>query len=157
GNVRWSFDWKWDLVGLQRMYVRGGGSRFGPVSTVLRRATQRYERYRMDDVLRVEDGQIVEVEGRLQDVLYAGERLVFPAEVHRAVGHGRYELEQRGLGDFVLRGEVEVKAVEELLGARVQREELRERPAWEKRRRVRRLFDPESEWIVRQWLRLPCR
>lgn len=157
GNARGGLDWNEDLVALQRMYVRGDASRFVPVITDLRRTTQRYERYRMDDVLRVEAGEIVEVEGRLQDVLYAGERLVFPAEVHQAVGHGRYELEQRGPEEFVLRGEVEVRGVEELLGARVEREELRARPAWEKRRRVRRSFDAESEWIVRQWLRPPCR
>lgn len=157
GNERGGLDWNEDLVALQRMYVRGDASRFVPVISDLRRTTQRYVRYRMDDVLRVVDGEILEVEGRLQDVLYAGGRLVFPSEVHMVVGHGRYELEQLGEGEFVLRGEVKVGAVEELLGARVQCEGFVARPLWEKRRRVRRSFDPESEFIVRQWLKLPCR
>jgi hypothetical protein len=52
---------------------------------------------------------------------------------------------------------VAVGAVEELLGAKVRQEELVARPLWEKRRRVRRSFDVESEWIVRQWLKQPCR
>jgi hypothetical protein len=157
GNERGGLDWNEDLVALQRMYFRGDASRFVPVITDLRRTTQRYVRYRMDDVLRVVDGEIIEVEGRLQDVLNVERRLVFPSEVHARVGHGRYELEQLGEGSFVLRGDVAVGAVEELLGARVRREQLVERPLWEKRRRVRRSFDPESERIVRQWLKLPCR
>ncbi len=157
GNERGGLDWNEDLVALQRMYFRGDASRFVPVITDLRRTTQRYVRYRMDDVLRVVDGEIVEVEGRLQDVLYVEGRMVFPSEVHRVVGHGRYELEQLAEGEFVLRGDVAVGTVEELLRARVQREELVARPLWEKRRRVRRSFDPESEWIVRRWLQLPCR
>lgn len=157
GNERGGLDWNEDLVALQRIYFRGDASRCVPVISDLQRTTQRYERYRMDDVLRVVDGEIVEVEGRLQDVLYVSGRLVFPSEVHARVGHGRYELEQLAEGEFVLRGDVVAGAVEELLGARVRHEELVARPLWEKRRRVRRSFDLQSEWIVRQWLKLPCR
>ncbi len=156
-NERGFLEWNEDLVALQRMFVRGDDSRFVPVITDLRRSTQRYARYRMDDVLRQVDGEIVAVEGRLQDVLYARERLVFPDEVFTALGVRDFELEQFDGNRFVLRGNGDTVRLEELLGAPVERGSLRDRPLWEKRRRVRRAFDPESEWIVTHWLREPCR
>jgi hypothetical protein len=112
----------------------------------------------MDDVLRMDEGGIVEVEGRLTDVLYAGARgLVFPGEVHSAVGSGDYELEQNEAKQFRFAGNADLEALENLLGARIERVARQPRELWQKRRRVRRSFDFESEWITEKFLHRPCR
>jgi putative adenylate-forming enzyme len=141
--------WNEDLVQLEREPLERG--RFVPVLTDLARETQRYVRYRLEDVLR--EGpcgcgnplfSFAEVEGRLGDVLVRGDGgRVFAGEVNdwmMQAGCEDYVLEQTGMGEFSLSagGDADLRALGDWLGGRVVSRPWEFQPLTVKFRPVRR-------------------
>jgi putative adenylate-forming enzyme len=151
-----------DLIVFERVPLERG--RFIPVITDVTRTSQTYRRFRMDDVLMESNNRcqrpftrIECVEGRANDVLLFGERIVFPLEVNAVMtAEGRdYRVTQSGPQDVrvAVEGGVSkqvLEALRELVPeAAVTVEPYERTPCGQKRRRVRRLFDPHNEWLTR--------
>jgi putative adenylate-forming enzyme len=132
-----------------------------PTITDLRRTTQTYRRYRMDDVLVMADERCgcgspfraaTAVEGRLQDVFVRPDRRkVFPLELNAIMmrwlePENQFVMEQLGMESFALgiEGGARGSLMEELvdaLGARVDMVPYRRPGLGEKQRRFQRLFN----------------
>ena len=142
-----------------------GRDRFVPVITDSTRTSQTYKRFRLDDVLiRSRDTcacgnkatRIAAVEGRAQDVMLfgAGERL-FPMEVNEMLLpllDGRdYQITQVANSRmlFAVEGVAPPLAAVKVLGefARVEPTAYSSPAPGEKRRRIRRLFDLQNDWL----------
>jgi putative adenylate-forming enzyme len=159
-----------DLVYFERIEI--GGGRFVPVISDFTRTSQTYRRFRLDDVL-IEGGggcrcgqgfaNIAAVEGRANDVLMAGEGLVFPLAVnelvlqHLAPGERRpdYHITQARESEVAVGVEGGVSSdLVEALGRMLRPATVvcvpyeKPRPG-EKRRRVRRWFDLHNDWLNR--------
>jgi putative adenylate-forming enzyme len=154
-----------------------GAARFVPVITDFTRTSQRYRRFRLDDVLIASSapctcGQpfanVAAVEGRAQDVLLLGGERIFPLEVnelllpHLAAGEPSRGARSR---DYRVTQTAEDRialAIEggappdlvRLVAARVRpalisTEEYEPPMLGEKRRRIRRQFDVHNDWLNR--------
>ncbi len=175
GCRRGALHWNEDLVAVEEMPFAGRRDRFVPVITDLARESQRFQRYRMDDiVVRGECycgspfGSVATVEGRLQDVLLRADGAggyvpLFPLELNRALRcAGEYVLRQHSAEHFTLACEVTPRGaaldgVREALRhpERLELAPLRPDAPGEKRRRFRRLFDGGNKIILRTMLTAP--
>jgi putative adenylate-forming enzyme len=147
-------------------------ARFVPVITDFTRTSQRYRRYRLDDVLiaapsRCPCGQgftsVSAVEGRANDVLLFGSRRVFPLEIndlmlrHLAVAERLPDYRVTQVSADRITVAVEggtppelVQALAQLVRpAQLSIEDYQAPGPGEKRRRVLRLFDLHNDWLNR--------
>jgi putative adenylate-forming enzyme len=161
GCERGSIHLNEDLIHFEAIDV--GQGRVIPVITDLRRTSQTYRRYRLDDVLQLAQdacpcgrnlARIAAVEGRAADVLLLADgRRVFPLEVNKTVlpfllPTEDYRLTQTEARRFTLEGGGEAAwALSKLLGEQVEVLPFRPENPGVKRRRVRRMFDLENRWI----------
>src|SRR5205085_1296449 len=138
-------------------------ARFVPVITDFTRTSQIYRRFRLDDVLiagpsRCPCGQafahVSAVEGRAQDVLLIGSERIFPLEINELMlPHSHYQVTQVAPDRIVVAVEGGTPSeIVEALARRVQPvqvsiEDYQAPSPGEKRRRVRRLFDRNNEWL----------
>jgi phenylacetate-coenzyme A ligase PaaK-like adenylate-forming protein len=159
--------WNEDLIYLERLEL--GGGRFVPVITDFARVSQTYRRFRMDDILAAGAencacGQpfasISAVEGRAQDVLLldGGARCLFPLEVNEVLRphlNADFCLTQSEPDHVTLaiEGGASDEARDALTAlvrpARVSVVDYEPVKPGEKRRRVKRLFDPHNGWLNR--------
>ena len=155
-----------DLICFERVDI--GRGRFVPVITDFTRTSQMYRRFRLDDVLLAAEGAcpcgqalaaIEAVEGRAMDVLLRGSELVFPLEVNEALrpslNGADYRVSQTGPEELSVAVEggataAHGAALADLMPrARVTFEAYAAPVPGEKRRRVRRLFDLQNDWLNR--------
>jgi putative adenylate-forming enzyme len=147
-----------DLIHFERMEI--GGGRFVPVITDLTRTSQRYRRFRLDDVLIAAGAPcacgsplagLTAIEGRANDVLLAGDRVITPHAVNDALQHAdNYTVTQTAPDQVLVAGDVSVEALSALVHPACVSVAPYEAPRpGEKRRRVRRLFDPHNDWLSR--------
>ncbi|MBL8237576.1 MAG: hypothetical protein JNM66_09170 [Bryobacterales bacterium] len=166
--------WNGDLVRLEGMRFKSRPDRAVPVITDAARTSQRFERYRMDDVLVLGEAcpcqtplrKFTAVEGRLQDILldHSGGMYhpLFPLDINEALRTLRdYTLVQHDAGHFTLETVATPPAgvLQELNKAlrnpaRIDLAPLRGEAPGTKRRRFQRLFDPRNE-IIREEMLLP--
>ena len=167
--------WNEDLMQVEWMYFRGRPERAVPVITDFTRESQRFERYRIDDVVLCEESgrcacgsqfaRVTAVEGRLHDVILlpgarGGYDPLFPLEVNRVLqAAGEYTLVQHDGYHFTLAmaktppPEVLAELAERLRQpSRLELVPLRPDAPGRKRRRVQRLFDPGNEIILETML-----
>ena len=147
-----------DLIYFERLEI--GGGRFVPVITDFTRTSQRYRRYRLDDVL-IAAGTpcacgsplagLSAIEGRANDVLLIEDRVITPLAVNDALRLAEnYVVTQTAPNQITLAGNLPVEALAALVHpARVTIAPHEPPRLGEKRRRVRRLFDPHNDWLSR--------
>jgi len=153
-----------DIVGFERLNLQD--ARFVPVITDFRRTSQIYRRFRMDDVLMESSApcacgsafaRVDAIEGRANDVLLFGDGMVFPLEVNQILSNacGDYRVSQftEDRVSVACEGGASGDALNALQllmrGASIFVEEYAPPVCGEKRRRVRRLFDPHNDWLRR--------
>jgi putative adenylate-forming enzyme len=159
-----------DLIYFERLLLER--SRFVPVITDFMRTSQRYRRFRLDDVLIADAvgcscnqcfARVSAVEGRAQDVLLFENERIFPLEINELI-QGRLAPSERPRDYRVtqvtpdrltvaVEGGTPFEVAEALarLGRSVQVsvEDYQAPVPGEKRRRVRRLFDLHNDWLNR--------
>ncbi len=147
-----------DLIHFERIEI--GSGRFVPVITDFTRTSQRYHRFRLDDVLITAGARcacgsplagLTAIEGRANDVLLVEDRVITPFTVNDAVQRAEnYAVTQTAPNQLTLAGNLPVEALAALVHpARVSVVPYEPPRLGEKRRRVRRLFDPHNEWLSR--------
>ena len=144
-------------------------ARFVPVITDFTRTSQRYRRFRLDDVLIAGPAQcpcgqpfanVSAVEGRANDVLLVDSQRHFPLEINalvlRHLERPRdYRITQVAADRIAVAVEGGTpselaEALARLVGpAQVSIEDYQAQSPGEKRRRVRRLFDLHNDWLNR--------
>jgi len=147
-----------DLIHFERIDI--GRGRFVPVITDFTRNSQIYRRFRLDDVLIGAEfscacgsplAGVDAIEGRANDVLLIGDRIITPYDVNDALGRAKdYTVTQTEPDRVIVAGGVAVDALTQLLHPATVTAVPYEPPRLgEKRRRVRRLFDPHNDWLSR--------
>jgi len=159
-----------DLIYFEALPLDRG--RYVPVITDFTRTSQRYRRFRLDDVLIAAPGQcgcgqafasVSAVEGRANDVLFSGSERIYPLEINELMlphltGGGRvrdYCVTQVSTDQITVAVEGGTPPqLLEALAARLKPVQVSIEayvpPApGEKRRRVRRLFDLHNDWLSR--------
>ncbi len=147
-----------DLIHFERIEI--GGGRFVPVITDFTRASQTYRRFRLDDVWIAAGAPcacgsalagVAAIEGRANDVLLIGDRIITPLAVNDALQQAaNYVVTQNAPDAVTVTGSEAVDALTALVHpARVSVVPYEPQKLGEKRRRVRRLFDPHNDWLSR--------
>lgn len=147
-----------DLIHFERIEI--GRGRFIPVITDFTRTSQRYRRFRLDDVLIAAKSPcacgsplagLEAIEGRANDVLLIEDRVITPFAVNEALQRAEnYVVTQTAPNQITLAGNIPVEALAALVHpARVTIAPHEPPRLGEKRRRVRRLFDPHNDWLSR--------
>jgi len=161
--------WNQDLMALELMRFRGRPDRAVPVITDFTRQSQKFRRYRIDDVLvmglvcpcRTPLLKFSTVEGRLQDVLLdGGYNAVFPLDLNEILSPlGDFTLSQHSIEHFTLEcsatpAQMVLQKLNEVLRrpARLEWVPIRIGIPGQKRRRFQRLFDPNNRLIVDELL-----
>ena len=147
-----------DLISFERIDI--GSGRFIPVITDFTRTSQRYRRFRLDDVLIAASAPCAcgsplaglnAIEGRANDVLLVEDRMINPLAVNDALQcASSYVVTQTAPDRVTVAGNVSVDVLAALVHpAHVSIVPFEPVRLGEKRRRVRRLFDPYNDWLSR--------
>jgi putative adenylate-forming enzyme len=159
-----------DLIYFEALEL--GRRRLVPVITDFTRTSQHYRRYRLDDVLiaapaKCSCGQVFaavsSVEGRANDVMWINGESIFPLEINEMVvqyspsveRQPDYQMTQLSPDEitFAVEGGTPAGLVKvfasRLHPAKISTGNYQPSRPGEKRRRVRRLFDPHNDWLNR--------